>query len=63
MNFIELIQLHAEQVFDDKAKAQNWLNQPKSEFGGFSPLEHARSEAGYLVAKEALERIRHGYAF
>ncbi len=63
MKFIEQIQLHAEQVFGDKAKSENWLNQPKSEFGGFTPREHAHTEAGYLVVKEALERIRHGYAF
>lgn len=63
MNFIELIQLQAERVFGDKARAENWLNQPKTEFGGFTPLEHAHSEAGYLVVKDALERIGHGYAF
>jgi uncharacterized protein (DUF2384 family) len=63
MNFIELIQLQAEQVFGDKAKAESWLNQPKTEFAGFTPLEHAHSEAGYLVVKDTLERINHGHSF
>ncbi len=63
MNFIELIQLQAEQVFGYKTKAENWLNQPKTEFGGSTALEHARSEAGYLKVKDALERISHGYSF
>lgn len=63
MNFIELIQLQAEQVFGNKTKAGSWLNQPIAEFGGSTPLEHAHSEAGYLEAKDTLERIRHGYTF
>lgn len=63
MNFIEQIQLQAEQVFGNKAKAKSWLNQPKTEFAGFTPLEQAHREAGYLVVKDALERIRHGYSF
>lgn len=63
MNFIELIQLQVEQVFDNKAKADIWLNQPKTEFGGSTALEQAYSETGYLKVKDALERIRHGYSF
>jgi uncharacterized protein (DUF2384 family) len=62
MNITEQIQHQAEQVFGNKTKAQNWLNQPKTEFGGFTPLEHAHSEAGYLQVRAALERISHGYS-
>lgn len=63
MNYIELIQLQAEQVFGNKPKADVWLTQPKTEFGGSTALEHAHSEAGYLKVKDALERIQHGYSF
>lgn len=63
MNFIELIQLQAEHVFGNKVKADNWLNQAKTEFGGSTALEHAHSEAGYLEVTDALERVSHGYSF
>jgi uncharacterized protein (DUF2384 family) len=63
MGFIELIQLQSEKVFGNKATAAIWLNQPKMEFGGFTALEHAQSEAGYVKVKDALERINHGYSF
>ncbi|WP_080686196.1 MbcA/ParS/Xre antitoxin family protein [Pseudomonas corrugata] len=62
MNYVELIQLQAEQVFGNKAKAEAWLSQPKTEFGGSTALKHADSEAGYLKVKDELERIRHGYS-
>ncbi|WP_150642666.1 antitoxin Xre/MbcA/ParS toxin-binding domain-containing protein [Pseudomonas fluorescens] len=47
MNYVDLIQAQAEQVFCNKAKADAWLNQPKSEFSGSTPMEHAQNEAGY----------------
>lgn len=62
MNYVELIQLQAEQVFGNKAKADAWLSQPKTAFGGSSAIELARSEAGYAQVKDALERIDQGYA-
>ncbi|WP_090181999.1 MbcA/ParS/Xre antitoxin family protein [Pseudomonas arsenicoxydans] len=62
MNPIELILLQAEQVFGNKAKADAWLNQPKASLGNQSPIELARNEVGYLMVKDALERIDHGYA-
>lgn len=40
MNYGELIQLQAEQVFADKQKAAAWLNKPQAVFGGMTPLEH-----------------------
>ncbi|MNL45566.1 hypothetical protein D3C87_1682240 [compost metagenome] len=63
MNFVELIQRQAEQVFGNKAKADIWLNQPKREFSGSTVLEHAHSEAGYRDVSDVLERISHGYSF
>lgn len=63
MNYVELVQRQAEQVFGNKAKADIWLNQQKIEFGGLSALEHAQNEAGYLEVNDALERIRHGFSF
>ncbi|PPA03821.1 DUF2384 domain-containing protein [Pseudomonas sp. MWU12-2312b] len=63
MSYVELIQLQAEQVFGNKAKAEMWLNQPKNELGGSTPLEHAQYEIGYLQVRDALERISHGYSF
>jgi len=62
MNYVELIQLRAVQVFGNKTKADVWLRQPKAALGGQSPNELARNEAGYLMVKDALERIDHGYA-
>ncbi|MGF6208606.1 antitoxin Xre/MbcA/ParS toxin-binding domain-containing protein [Pseudomonas frederiksbergensis] len=62
MNYIELVQRQAEQVFGNKAKADLWLNQPKTEFGGSTALEHAHTENGYVKVKDSLERIRHGYS-
>lgn len=59
----ELIQRRAEQVFGNKGKAANWLTQPKREFGGSTPHEHALSETGCCHVLEELERIHHGYSF
>lgn len=42
MNYVELIQLQAMQVFGNKAKADIWLNQPKTTFDGSTPLELLR---------------------
>ena len=63
MKYVELVQRQAEQVFGNKAKADMWLNQPKTEFGGSTALELAHSETGYVKVKEALQRIEHGYQF
>jgi uncharacterized protein (DUF2384 family) len=62
MNYVELIQLQAKRVFANKEKADAWLGQPKAILGDQSSIELARSEAGYLMVKDALERIDHGYA-
>jgi putative toxin-antitoxin system antitoxin component (TIGR02293 family) len=62
MNYVELIQLQAMQVFGNKAKAAIWLNQPITAFDGSTPLEIAHSEEGYELVKAELERVSHGYA-
>ncbi|WP_150636754.1 MbcA/ParS/Xre antitoxin family protein [Pseudomonas fluorescens] len=62
MNYAALIQLQAERVFGNKAKAYSWLNQPKAAFGGATPMKFSDSEAGYLSVKDELERISQGYA-
>ncbi|WP_115147687.1 MbcA/ParS/Xre antitoxin family protein [Pseudomonas jessenii] len=58
----ELIRRLAEQVFGNKVKADNWLTQPKTAFGGVTPLELAFTEAGYELVKAELEKLGHGYA-
>lgn len=62
MNYVEMIRLQAKQVFGNKAKADIWLNRPKTLFGGSTPLELAHTEAGYECVKAELERVSHGYA-
>ena len=61
MNFIELIQRQAAQVFGNQDKADVWLNQRKSVFGGVTPIEFAHTEIGYNAVKDVLERIDKGY--
>jgi putative toxin-antitoxin system antitoxin component (TIGR02293 family) len=60
LDHVDLIQLQAEQVFADKEKAAAWLNKPKTALGGMTPLQVSNSEAGYVVVKEALERLNQG---
>lgn len=62
MNYVELIQRQAELVFGNKAKAEIWLNQPKTDFYGSTSLELAHTEAGYERVNAELERVSHGYA-
>lgn len=61
MNFIELIQQQAEQVFADKEKAAAWLNKPQTVYAGMTPLEISNTEAGYVLIKDTLERLNQGY--
>lgn len=62
MNYVELIQRQAEQVFGNKSKADTWLTQPKIALGGSAPLELAKTEAGYELVKAELEKLSHGFA-
>lgn len=61
MNYVELIQLQAEHVFGNKAKADAWLSRPKIAFDGSSAIEFARSDSGYARVKDLLEKIGQGY--
>lgn len=61
MNYIELVQQQAEAVFGNKAKADAWLSSPKTTFGGTSPIEFVRNEAGYVQVVSELKRIDQGY--
>lgn len=63
MNYIELIQLQAEQIFGNKVKADHWLNQPIVGAGDHSRLQAAHSDAGYELVKAELERLNHGFAY
>jgi putative toxin-antitoxin system antitoxin component (TIGR02293 family) len=62
MNYVEQIQHQAEQIFGNKEKADAWLNQPKKALRDRAPLELARDEEGYLLVRDELERIHHGYS-
>lgn len=62
MNSVELLQHQAEQVFGNKAKADIWINQPKTALGGVAPLELAHTEEGYELVKAELEKLSHGFA-
>ncbi|EUB87004.1 protein of unknown function DUF2384 [Pseudomonas sp. GM30] len=42
MNYAQLIQLQAKQVFGKKEKANTWLNQLKASLSGHPPIELAR---------------------
>jgi len=61
MNYFELIRRQAEQIFGNKDKADSWLNQPKTAFGGSTPLQLTHTEAGYELVKAELERLSHGF--
>lgn len=60
MNYVEMIQRQAEQIFGNKTKAVAWLTQPKIALGDSTLLELAGTEAGYGVVKAELERLSHG---
>jgi uncharacterized protein (DUF2384 family) len=62
MNYVELIQRQAEQIFGNKVKANYWLNQPIVRAGESSRLQAAQSEQGYELVKAELERLSHGFA-
>jgi uncharacterized protein (DUF2384 family) len=62
MNYVELIQRQAEQIFGNKPKADHWLNQPAVEASDCSRLQMAHSQEGYEVVKADLDRLSHGFA-
>ena len=52
----------AEEVFGDDAKASRWLRKAKTRFGGRSPLEVLRTEAGARLVEEMLLQLDYGFA-
>lgn len=62
MNYVELIQRQAEQIFGNKVKADHWLNQPIVGADESSRLQAAHSKTGYELVKAELERLSHGFA-
>lgn len=53
---------HAEQVFEDPAKADRWLRRELKSLNGQQPLIMAETEAGARVVEELLEKIAWGAA-
>lgn len=51
----------AEQVFDDKVAALEWLHAPKRKFGGRTPFDLLATAEGGLLVEEALISVDEGY--
>jgi putative toxin-antitoxin system antitoxin component (TIGR02293 family) len=54
------IQVLAEKVLGDGAKAHRWLHEELAILGGKSPLEFARTESGAHLVEELLAKIDWG---
>jgi putative toxin-antitoxin system antitoxin component (TIGR02293 family) len=50
----------AEDVWDDRADAREWLNKTHPELNYRTPLEAAATEAGARRVEEILGRLRYG---
>lgn len=50
----------AEQVWNDRALAREWLNKPHPELQGRAPLEAARSELGARRVENLLQKLFFG---
>lgn len=50
----------AEDVFEDRTAARNWLNQPARALGGEKPIDYADTEIGAREVENLLGRIEHG---
>lgn len=57
------LQLLAELVFDDVARAREWLHSPKARLGGASPLDFAADSLGFEAVQSWLHEIDQGYFF
>ncbi|MGY2156281.1 MULTISPECIES: antitoxin Xre/MbcA/ParS toxin-binding domain-containing protein [Pseudomonas] len=62
INDVGPLQRRTENFFDNKQK-RRWLNHPKTELGGLTPLQFAPSESGHAFVKDALEIINQGYTY
>lgn len=54
------ISVHAGEVFASQQKALHWLQSPNPSLEGKTPLEAARTDAGYQQVDQILRRIGHG---
>jgi putative toxin-antitoxin system antitoxin component (TIGR02293 family) len=54
------ISARAGEVFANQEKAVHWLQTPNPSLAGRTPLEAAKSDAGYQEAEDILTRIEHG---
>ena len=52
----------AEEIFGEVAKAGRWLRKPKARFGGRTPLELLRTDAGARLVEEMLLQLDYGFA-
>jgi putative toxin-antitoxin system antitoxin component (TIGR02293 family) len=50
----------AEEVFEDRARARDWLRQPQRGLGSRTPLALMRTEAGAREVEDLLGRIEYG---
>jgi putative toxin-antitoxin system antitoxin component (TIGR02293 family) len=57
---IERITALAERVFGNREKATAWLNKPKQQFNGKSPMQMVDTEDGERLVEKALIRIDEG---
>jgi len=51
---------HAQDVFEGKEAARNWLTRPKRALGGLTPLRCCDSEFGAREVEALLGRLEHG---
>jgi putative toxin-antitoxin system antitoxin component (TIGR02293 family) len=59
---VRLAELYAraEEVIGSEGLAKQWMQTPRSAFGGKSPLEMASSELGAREVEDLLGRVEHG---
>lgn len=50
----------AEYVWDDRARAREWMNSPHRELGGQSPLDTSRTELGARRVEALLDKLFFG---
>ena len=55
------LQLLASLVFQDSARAAEWLHSPKTRLGGAAPMDFAADSLGYEAVESWLHEIDQGY--
>lgn len=54
------ITLHADRVFHERERADQWLATPNSKFSGQTPFSLLKTDAGCRLVDETLFQIEHG---